>query len=376
MNIFLVGNGFDLHFGLPTKYINFLHLISYIKNKQIDFSCKPLSKLFENGVLIKKDIDFDNFCKKFMTTLDKVIFKAEDFKYINDSKNNCWLEYFIFSLDEDKGWIDFEKEIRFVVEMFNKFCDNDGKGYKESYVVKKFGFIYEKNNINEEYIYEYPKGSNLRKLNKEKIFNKLFEELKKFSKLLKIYLHYFVNEVVSQSNKQQFIAKDSAFKIADKVVTFNYTNTFELLCNKENVLHIHGKLDSEIVLGINPDSKDELTDLDTTSIKFKKYYQRIIYKTDREYQKFIDDIKQIYDSKKSFSSQSINVVVSGHSLDRTDEDIIKELFEYCSDITILCHNNEVIGQYITNLVSIYGKNQFEKLKREKKLKFVKYDELN
>lgn len=54
MNIFLVGNGFDFHFGLPTKYINFLHLISYIKNKQIDFSCKPLSKLFEDGVLIKK----------------------------------------------------------------------------------------------------------------------------------------------------------------------------------------------------------------------------------------------------------------------------------------------------------------------------------
>lgn len=178
-------------------------------------------------------------------------------------------------------------------------------------------------------------------------------------------MHYFVDEVVSQSNKQQFLAKDSAFKRADKVVTFNYTNTFELLYNKENVLHIHGKLDSEIVLGINPDSKDELTDLDTTSIKFIKYYQRIIYKTDREYQKFIDDIKQIHDSKKSFSSQSINVVVSGHSLDRTDEDIIKELFEYSSDITILCHNNEVIGQYITNLVIIYGKNQFERLKREK-----------
>lgn len=36
MNIFLVGNGFDLYHGLPTKYENFLHTMEYIINHKND----------------------------------------------------------------------------------------------------------------------------------------------------------------------------------------------------------------------------------------------------------------------------------------------------------------------------------------------------
>lgn len=378
MNIFLVGNGFDLHFGLPTKYINFLHVMSYIEKQHIYLSDKPLINLFEDGELIKTDVDLNNFYKKFGTVLDKIFFKAEDYQYINNSMNNCWLKYFLHSLDEDKGWIDFEKEIRFVVESFNKFCNKNGTGYQESFIAKKFGFLYiSHDTFDKKYVCEYPKGSNITKLDKEKISNHLYEELVKFSKLLQIYLYYFVDEVVYKSNNQQLITNDSAFKRADKVVTFNYTNTFELFCRKEDVLHIHGKLDNDIVLGINPDAKDELTDLDTAFIKFKKYYQRIIYKTDNEYLKFIDDIKQIHNYNiNGLPSQPINIVVVGHSLDSTDEDIIKELFEVASNILIACHNDGAIGQYIKNLISIYGKNEFDSLRSRTNLEFVSYEKLN
>ena len=32
MNILVIGNGFDLAHGLPTKYEHFLNLLSYLKN--------------------------------------------------------------------------------------------------------------------------------------------------------------------------------------------------------------------------------------------------------------------------------------------------------------------------------------------------------
>ena len=51
----------------------------------------------------------------------------------------------------------------------------------------------------------------------------------------------------------------------------------------------------------------------------------------------------------------------GHSLDVTDKDIIKELFEQADEITIFYHNIEAKRKYAENLVKIFGKIKFEKL---------------
>ena len=32
MNVFLLGNGFDLYHKLPTKYINFLNTVEFLRN--------------------------------------------------------------------------------------------------------------------------------------------------------------------------------------------------------------------------------------------------------------------------------------------------------------------------------------------------------
>ena len=47
--------------------------------------------------------------------------------------------------------------------------------------------------------------------------------------------------------------------------------------------------------------------------------------------------------------------VIGHSLDSTDEDVIRQVFESAKTIRILYHNETSIKNQIKNLVEIYGK---------------------
>ena len=67
--------------------------------------------------------------------------------------------------------------------------------------------------------------------------------------------------------------------------------------------------------------------------------------------------------------------VYGHSLDTTDRDIIVELFDLSKEIRIYYHNADALGSYINNLVTIFGKQAFDKLREEKNLHFVDSSDL-
>ena len=60
----------------------------------------------------------------------------------------------------------------------------------------------------------------------------------------------------------------------------------------------------------------------------------------------------------------------GHSLDSTDQDIIAELFRNAKEIVILYHNDNAKKSYITNLIRMFGKDEFDALKKDKQLTFV------
>ena len=57
----------------------------------------------------------------------------------------------------------------------------------------------------------------------------------------------------------------------------------------------------------------------------------------------------------------------GHSLDVTDKDILYELIECATDITILYHDETSKAQYISNLVKIFGREGFIQLRAMKNL---------
>ena len=74
--------------------------------------------------------------------------------------------------------------------------------------------------------------------------------------------------------------KNPTYPEMNKVFSFNYTNTIETLyASEEKVYHIHGNINDNIVLGVNPDKHDEIENIDTLFIQFKKYFQRVFYKT-------------------------------------------------------------------------------------------------
>ena len=117
---------------------------------------------------------------------------------------------------------------------------------------------------------------------------------------------------------------------------------------------------------------DEVEDMDTSFIRFKKYFQRVFHKTDISYLKAINQLIESQQMTPHYAKER-NVYVIGHSLDETDKDIIQEIFGLATKIKIFYHKDEVVGDYISNLVKIYGKASFDSLRTTKDIEFVSHE---
>lgn len=192
------------------------------------------------------------------------------------------------------------------------------------------------------------------------------DSLDELAEGLQIYLKSFVEEMVekAKSNEEEYgkFTNCLALCFADSVITFNYTDTYEKIYEETTIHHIHGNVKEKIVLGINPDLNDEAETVNTDFITFKKYFQRTMLNVDNEYIKSIREYQEI--------QEDIQLVVMGHSLDITDQDIIKEIFDISSEINILYHSDWAKRDYISNIVRIFGKAEFDVLRSKKKLSFI------
>lgn len=394
--LMVLGNGFDLFHKLPTRYDNFLHVLDFLKEYYTD-EMTTIGSIFGDSRLQSQDKFIAESYEKYKKAYDKVAIDSDRIiDLAQKASSNIWFAYLSKSLDEEIGWIDFEKEIARVIRKFDIFFDCDDVDFdfyiktdhteEYRYILSQFNFFYETNKnyldlpsnfayageppkrVKEEYIIESPKGSKNYLINKKKIVGILNKELRELSVMLKAYLQIFVeNAVEALVSIEDVFVKHNIFSDIWYTFTFNYTRTLEKAYPDYNyICHIHNDLENEIVLGINNDNKDELPDLDTTFIEFKKYHQRILYGIDHMYQKKVTDLK----FRISHQRYNCTMYVVGHSLDITDKDIIKQLFEIPREIIILYHKKEVVNDYIGNLVSIYGKEEFDKVRVSKNLQFV------
>ena len=150
---------------------------------------------------------------------------------------------------------------------------------------------------------------------------------------------------------------------ADHVITFNYTNTYEKFYVRNDVVHIHGNVDEQVVLGTILDETDENHAANIMFLDFSKYFQRIEYGTDDNYILW----------RNKFKNYSYHLFVMGHSLDGTDKDILVEMFDNAQEVTILCHKESMKMLYHKKLLALFGKEKHQILRREKNLQMLLVD---
>lgn len=387
MNILLLGNGYDLNYKLPTSYRNFLLTIDFLVNNNID-NIHTVGDVFGNQNLNKQDKLIAESFEAYKEIYNIVPLDTETLqKMVDCAKTNLWFNYFIKSFNREAGWIDIEREISFVINQFqlflgkakvtflaSKVCDEIATKY---IIMDVFNFFIaeaaESKNIlpigsrkiRPEYTIEYPLGSENHVINTEKIIGVLRDSLFNFVDILKTYLHCFINKTVENLIGDSVITQLQAFLYTDAVITFNYTNTYEFFGSNAQIFHIHGNVNDKIVLGINPDKNDNLETINTSFITFKKYFQRAYYGTDVAYLRWLRDLLDV-----GGRTGDIHLLVMGHSLDVTDEDIIKDLFSLASEITIIYHSDSSKAKYIRNLANIFGKEKFDRIRDEKRLEFM------
>ena len=443
VNILIVGNGFDLAHGLPTRYTDFLKYCRDYEGK---------------GVPISKDTAI-----------------ASEFQGI--IKDNLWLNYFFQitpNLDEDRTWIDFEREIAGIVNFLGEYS---GVTYRFTQNGFKLDFQEKKGNYCNPNMQKFisildQNGSclggnqgyeiNITQFNDIADFIEyLYQQLHLFVRAFEIYCYFDVNsmvvanmpirvkakeiyeilvnrgnELIDESQKNgstksllrvntrecleirtilreirqavfifdrywdidthilvhqvqrledetkadlatQFLldsAHDIVFSIRrfeqqmgiqaflecrkfDSVLSFNYTNTFrrnDYGSSKTQYCYIHGKAQEDpqktnLILGIDDTLSPEEARTNFDWIKFKKYYQRIFFQTGSQYKDWIREA----DNKP-------NTHIVGHSLDRTDHDVLREFLMSDGKTYIYYHNEQDHIEKIQRVIEIIGKEELIK----------------
>lgn len=397
MNILVIGNGFDLAHGLPTKYTDFLYFCNVVKEiikgnklngiipqengdytewvngidkiKDLNFGTESYKVFFVNILNWVSERD-DEAWKEIYEKLIKKRFLGGDInqKWIKEVLylifDNIWIEYFLqYEMHDADNWIDFESEISKVIETMSSVIKEQNINFYETERNFKNGNTYY---LNPEYYKILNIVKKCKKRNEENTYleirNYLLEDLEKLVRTLEMYLTDYVEKIEISK-----ISKDIKELDIDHVLSFNYTDTFEKMYGRNNYIeydYIHGKANinstiesNNMVLGINEYLDDDRKNKDVEFIAFKKYYQRIHKQTGCKYKEWVDDIRESWEkeseenvaeirrciSKNELENEKIHkLYIFGHSLDITDKDILCDLILNDNVHTTIFYHNTTL----------------------------------
>ncbi|MEC0181340.1 bacteriophage abortive infection AbiH family protein [Paenibacillus peoriae] len=364
MKILVIGNGFDLAHGLPTKYNDFLEFLLLIKTMSkyhgttVDFISKQLNessvdnniKQYIQNLILRITEEYGRNNEKAglrFQNINTLVSKSEDKvlqELIAHLEENLWYEYFIKTKSYiNEGWIDFESEISRVVKTLDQY-KTKGLFDQQDIVEKDIKQILLSVTVLD--------GSSSKFKVDEKEVQKLEGDLNKLIRSLEIFLEDCIGKI-----NIGHILPDIQSNKFDKILSFNYTNTYEkVYAPQHNILYdfIHGKADitrnidtNNMVLGIDEYLDSTQASKNTSFIFYKKYFQRIHKETGCDYRDWIQNITS--------SKYQSELFIFGHSLDITDKDILRELIETKGLITtIFYYNKKVYASQIANLVKVLG----------------------
>lgn len=333
MKILIIGNGFDLAHGLPTKYTDFLKICSIAKTAKVSWvdnvpsvSCGYSEK--ENKALL---------------TLFTQALGMELYEEFQKNIRNCfWIEHFLEKESIIGGtWLNFEDEIKTVVESVIR--DRDTTKYE---VV---------GGLTNRALNAYCSANSF--YQNKKTFKDLFQlmmtELHQLTRALEIYMHGYVATI--EVKQIEFFQRT----YVDKVLSFNYTDTYTSIYDlTKECCYIHGeankdkKIPCNMVLGFDDHYMDGVTVVPEL-VPFEKYCQRIVNRTDNQYFEWLE--------KMQFEEENI-IHIYGHSLGPADGDVLKQFIQSPNTKTIVyCRDEFDRAEKIKNLAVILGPDKLIQL---------------
>ena len=348
--ILIIGNGFDLTHGLPTRYSDFLNFIELIQKLNKPGYGKRAFDDWAGNVQILEML------KDSRKTGNAVLQLKE---YLQD---NIWVVY-LSAIYEDKimqgeNWIDFESEISHVIQwmdqkeqdislstdkLTNKVTDYESDDPK---IYKFMGYI-------QDHEKEYTTI--------DLFIQKLYIDLERMIQALQIYLVHFVERIPIEHNQILEGIKPNY------VISFNYTHIFERTYGNAPVCYIHGECKDttscNMVLGIDEYLPEGERNERTNYAIFKKFLQRIRKKNDLQYLKWSREIEGLYRRCENMRARDLNpgyidsgisdLYVYGHSLDITDKDVLKHFLEpKYTRLHIYAKDVVTEGKLLSNMIQI------------------------
>lgn len=384
MNILVLGNGFDLAHGLPTRYTDFLEFV------------KVIEQVMKRKYLHDVKLDWDGIDGRIKGKINHDMRDLSSFekKWKELVDNNVWIDYFLqCDIYQKENWIDFESEIGKIIQLIN--ADMRGEDFDDKIEILSNDYFMDYYRNHYMTIDDLLKKKTKLRLSYRELRDDLCNDLNRVIRALEIYIADYVQKIdcklISPDIQRilpKEIAKSYGVPLYDTyVLVFNYTNTYQRLyfdktkAYFENIMHyIHGKADIEntietnnMVLGIDEYLPDDRKDKETEFIAFKKYYQRIYKGTGSKYKEWVEIIRENWQGESEESKAEIrkcisrgklkndkihNLYIFGHSLDATDKDILRDLI--LNDnvyTTIFYHKKDELGRKIANLVKVIGQDE-------------------
>lgn len=421
MNVLVIGNGFDLALGYPTKYTDFLDFIKIFnvvyRNESYDYHISPIQCINDFTRIPDEALPANirtllPLWNKFNKALNSdFIYRAFwDFKYC--TCQNSWIDYFLYRYEEKllegENWIDLEKEIKDVIKLLenNSLQIERGKAATGEFEIA-YGAI-QNLIIDILNLQANDKRFHIKIDVYTALKKRLEKDFDKFIMALGIYLDFFVSQVDIGNKFSKDIYSLMKDKKIDYVLSFNYINNYNRCYSGEkdtedNTCYVHGastyryyiskfatqklcyQSDEEfiedcieknkMVIGFDEYICEDKEKLPLDFVYYRKYFQRISKGTERKFTKWLDEYRYVENDTPPdqstfdnlFAREDIrkkkpnNVFVFGHSLDDTDRDIFRKLLlREANDtkVTIYYHNKEAKHRIMANLIRMLSREVF------------------
>lgn len=332
--IILIGNGFDLAYGLPTKYEDFINWYWEQRVMNFNWNLTPISEDCLCSFRIKPHSNscrawnvFSFTCPKF---INKVSGKDIVASIITDTKNYkvSFSPFFKSICDciETKGWVDIEKE--YYIQLKHVLCDVKNK--QDSVKSLNEQLIYIRN-----LLADYLQSLKYDNINLKEISSIIYEKFKQKDISVEgknIYEDYFANNSIYPSDATEteiLFAKKCCKPSRILLLNFNYTPAAVSYLRQEisDIVFIHGDISepNKMIFGYG----DELDET----------YKKILNDDGNEFLRNIKSIKYLESSNyrrmlEFIESAPYQVYVMGHSCGNSDRTLLNTLFEHKNCVSI------------------------------------------